>query len=74
MPHTASSYSDQLNLSSLPQKLTNTETNYTNILDPSAEEREEEYRARRQRKKERNERVKEIFKNVKPRDVERVSE
>mmetsp|Transcript_23450 Transcript_23450/g.57658 ORF Transcript_23450/g.57658 Transcript_23450/m.57658 type:complete len:537 (-) Transcript_23450:118-1728(-) len=61
----------------VPQKPTNNERNYTKILDPfapTAEEREEEARARRQRQRERNERVKEIFKNVKPKDVERVSE
>lgn len=61
----------------IPQKPTNSGRNYTKILDPfapTADEREEEARARRQRQRERNERVKEVFKNIKPKDVERVSE
>lgn len=61
----------------IPQKTGNTGRNHTKILDPfapTAEERKEEARERRQRQRERSERVKEIFSNIKPKDVERVSE
>lgn len=61
----------------IPQKSMNAARNYTKVLDPyapTAEEREAEAHARRQRMKKRNARVKEIFKNVKPTNVEPVSE
>ena len=49
--------------------------NGTKILDPFAptpEEREAEKQARRRRMRERNERVKETFKNIKPEKLEKV--
>lgn len=66
---------DSLFSSILPQQAAKSATNRTRVLDPFAptsEEREAERHARRRRMRERNERVKEVFKNVQPQNVERV--
>jgi hypothetical protein len=68
---------DSLFNSILPQRAAKSSKNLTRILDPFAptsEEREAERHARRRRMRERNARVKEVFKNVQPQDVERVSQ
>jgi len=60
----------------MPQK-TNYQRNHTKILDPfapTAEELEAEAIARRKRQRERNERVKKAFQNMKPEKAEKVSE
>lgn len=68
---------DSLFSSYLPQQAAKSARNITRVLDPFAptsEERQAEGRARRRRMRERNERVKEVFKNVQPQNVERVPE
>lgn len=59
----------------LPQQAVKSSGNRTRVLDPfapSPAEREAERQARRRRMRERNERVKEVFKNVRPQDLEKV--
>ena len=62
----------------MPRQATSRNTTFGTgkVLDPfapSAEEREAERQARKRRMRERNERVKETFKNIQPKNVEKVS-